>query len=108
MDHTYLETKNLKTLEDYAVFLASAIISLRTLHNMQVRALEIGILTDDMAERGNTCLWDFKRLIKQHVDQITEVLQLLPDDFTEKQMMNSLNKAEIKTKSRKKKEVSSS
>jgi hypothetical protein len=88
--------KSLKTLEDLAVFLSTAILSLTTLHNTQVRAIEIGIMKEDMNERANTIAWDLRRLIKLYEVQLVEVLELLPEGFTPQETVEKLQKGIIK------------
>jgi hypothetical protein len=82
MDHTFVDEKSLKSLEDYAVFLTSGMITLMTLQNIQVHAIKIGIMKEDMNERANTIIWDVRRQIKLYEEQLKEVLDLLPEDFT--------------------------
>lgn len=96
MDHTYVDEKSLKSLEDLAVLLTSALISLQTLHNTQVRAIEIGIMKEDMNERANTIAWDLRRLLNLYKQQLEEVLDLLPDDFNAAATIQKLQAAEMK------------
>lgn len=96
MDHTYVDAKSLKSLEDLAVLLASALLSLQTLHNAQVRAIEIGIMKEDMNERANTIAWDLRRLLQLYQTQLESVLELLPDDFNAISTIEKLKLAEIK------------
>jgi len=96
MDHTFVDEKNLKTLEDYAVFLTSGMLTLMTLQNLQVRALEIGIMKEDHAERANTIIWDLRRLMKQYQTQTEQVLEMLPDDFNHEAIIEKLKQGELK------------
>lgn len=96
MDHTYVDEKSLKSLEDLSVFLATGIFSLSTLHNLQVRALEIGILTEDAAERSNTMIWDLRRLMKLYQEQLETVWDLLPEEFNAQETIVKLKQAEMK------------
>lgn len=108
MGHTYVDEKSLKSLEDLAVFLTSSILSLRTLHNTQVRAIEIGIMQEDMNERGNTIAWDLRRLLNLYTKQLESVLELLPDEFNAESTIQKLKQYELKkarSMTRKKKEV---
>jgi hypothetical protein len=89
MDHTFVDDKSLKTLEDYAVFLTGGLISLMTLQNIQVKAIELGIMPEDLNERANTIIWDVRRQIQLYQHQLNSVLELLPDDFS---AMNTLKK----------------
>lgn len=99
MDHTFVDEKSLKSLEDYAIYLVSAMLTFKTLQNMQVRALEIGILPEDLSERVNTMVWDIRRLIKLYQEQTESVLELLPDDFNGSTIIENLKKREL-TKAR--------
>lgn len=96
MDHTYVDEKSLKSLEDLSVFLTSGMMSLMTLQNLQVRAIEIGIMKEDMNERSNTIIWDLRRLIKNYQIQLEEVLELLPPDFNAEATIDKLKSAELK------------
>lgn len=99
MGHTYVEEKSLKTLEDLAVSLTVGILSLITLQNMQVRAIKIGIMPEDMAERANTIVWDIRRLISHYQGQLEATLELLPPEFDAVSTIEKLKKAEL-TKAR--------
>ncbi len=99
MDLTYVDEKSLKTLEDYAVFLVTGMLTFKTLQNQQVRAIEIGIMKEDMSERANTIIWDIRRLIKLYQDQTEAVLELIPDDFNALEIVANLQKREL-TKAR--------
>ena len=96
MDHTFVDANSMKSLEDYAIFLISGILSLKTLHNLQVRAIEIGILKEDMAERANTALWDLRRLMQIYQEQVNTVLELLPEDFNGQAIIAKLQETEMK------------
>lgn len=96
MDHTFVDEKSLKTLEDYSVFLTSGMLSLMTLQNIQVRAIEIGIMKEDQAERANTIIWDIRRLINLFQKQTDSVLEMLPDDFNHVAIIEKLMKANVK------------
>ncbi len=79
MDHTLVDVKSLKSLEDLSVFLSTGFLSLNTLHNVQIRSVEIGIMKEDMNERANTIAWDLRRLMKLYEQQLHDVLELLPN-----------------------------
>ncbi len=99
MEITYIDEKNLKTLEDYCVFLVTGMLSLKTLQNMHVKAIEIGILPEDMACRSNTMIWDIRRLIKLYQEQLETILELLPSDFNAEEIIKAMQKREL-TKAR--------
>lgn len=95
MHHTFVDEKSLKSLEDLAVFLTSGMLSLLTLQNIQVRALEIGIMPEDLSERANTIVWEIRRLIKLYHDQTESVLQLLPANFDAVHIIEKLKDKEL-------------
>ncbi len=99
MDLTYVDAKNLKNLEGYAVALTTGMLSLKTLENFHIRAIEIGILPEDLSCRCNTIVWDLRRMIKLYKDQLESVLELLPDDFNATSIIDMLKKSEL-TKAR--------
>ena len=96
MDHTYVDEKSLNSLEGYAVHLVMGMLSLRTLLNLQVKAIEIGILPEDMACRTNTIAWDLKRMLKLYQEQTESTLELLPDDVNVVEIIKMLQENEIK------------
>lgn len=104
MDHTIVDVKSLKSLEDLKDCLLKSIGSLVTLHEFQVRAVEIGIMKEDMNERANTIAWDLRRLIKLYKEQLYEVLELLPDSTEVDETLEKFTK-DIKKKAKKEKEV---
>ena len=77
MDHTSLDVKSLNSLEDYAVLLVTGLMTLTTLQNLQVRAIELGIMKEDMNERANTIIWDLRRLAKLYQNQSEATLDLV-------------------------------
>ncbi len=108
MDHTFVDEKSLKNLEDLAVYLTSGMLSLKTLQNIQVRSIEIGIMPEDMMEKANTMIWDLRRLINHYMDQLNSALELLPDDFNCVSTIEKLKEIEIKkarSLTRKRKEI---
>ena len=96
MDHTPVDVKSMKTLEDLAIFLSTGLLSLNTLHNTQVRSIELGIMKEDMNERANTIAWDLRRLMKLYETQLHEVLELLPSDFNADETVKKLQKSILK------------
>lgn len=95
MEHTFVDEKSLKSLEDYAVIACSAVLTLTTLQNFQVRAIEIGIMPEDMNERANTMIWDLRRLIKQYQDQANSALEIIGDGFDHGAVIDRLKKKEL-------------
>lgn len=99
MEVTFVDAKKLKTLEDYSVALISGMLSLRTLEEYHKRAVDIGILTEDLSCRANTIIWDIRRMLKLYKDQVESVLELLPDEFNATMIIENLKKQHI-TKAR--------
>lgn len=100
MDLTYVDAKNLKNLEDYAMSLFEGLLSLRTLEMFHIKAIEIGILTtEDLQCRGNTLIWELRRNMKLYMDQLDTVLELLPVHFNYEFLVDKLKKQEM-TKAR--------
>jgi hypothetical protein len=99
MDITYADAKNMKNLEQYAVALIVGMFSLKTLEDFQLRAIEIGIMPEDLNCRANTILWDMKRILKLYRDQLESVLELLPVDFKVDMIIENLKKQQL-TKAR--------
>jgi hypothetical protein len=96
MQNTFQNEDGLKTLEDYAVFLASGLLTLMTLQNIQVRALQLGIMKEDHAERANTIIWDLRRCMNQFKAQTESILEMLPDDFDHNAIIERLKDKELK------------
>jgi len=99
VDLTYVDAKSLKSLEDYAVALVTGMLSLKTLEAFHIKAVDLGILSEDMSCRANTIIWDLRRDIKLYKDQLESVLELVPDDFNANTIIESLKKLEL-TKAR--------
>lgn len=96
MHHTYVDVKNLKSLEDLAIHLTSAIYSLMTLNNFQIRSIETGIMKEDMNERANTIVWDLRRLMKHYQNQLDTTLELLPPEFDAKKHIKKMIRTQRK------------
>lgn len=95
MEVTYVDATKLKTLEEYALALASGMLSLKTLEGYQKRAIEIGLMPEDMNCRANTIVWDLRRMMKLYQDQLEGTLELLPDDFNASTIIDTLKKQEL-------------
>jgi len=95
VDHTYLDEKSLKNLEDYTVLLGSAILTLQTLHNLQVKSLEIGIMPEDMSERATSIIWSLRALMKHYDTQLNSALELIGDDFDHESVISRLKEKEL-------------
>ncbi len=85
-----VEAKKMKSLEDYLIALVTGMISIKTLESFHAQAINLGILKEDQECRGNTILWDCKRLQRLYLDQADSVLQLLPDEISLPDIVNKL------------------
>lgn len=90
MDSTYVTSKKMKSLEDYCMALVSGILSLQTLETFHIRAVEIGILKEDMECRANTIVWDLRRCIKLYHTQLSEALDFLPEEINIARLIQDL------------------
>jgi hypothetical protein len=105
MDHTYLDEKSLKTLEDYAVLMVTGIMTLTTLQNLQVRAIELGIMKEDMNERANTIIWDIRRLLSHYKNQSEATLELVGDSINVEAIVDRFKKDSVLKRKRSAKKV---
>lgn len=96
MDHTYVDLKNLKSLEELIVYLASNRITLQTLHSIQMRALTIGIMTEDQCQRAGLIIQDLENMDKLYLDQMYSVFELLPEDFKKEAVIQRLQEAHLR------------
>lgn len=95
MELKYVDSKNLKSLDDYLVALVMGIISLETLQSFHEKSINLGILKEDQECRANTLLWDFKRLRKLYFEQAESVLELLPEGLSIENVIAKLTANEI-------------
>lgn len=92
MDLTKFKPHSPKTLDEACVLIATAMLSISTLHNIQVQLVESGLLPEDIIERCNVIAYDLKRLLALHQKQIDSMLDLLPQHFDPKDALNKLIK----------------
>lgn len=71
------------------------LVTLKTLESFQIRSVELGILQEDQDCRSNTIIWDLRRLIKLYTNQAESVLELLPEGFDSRSIIDSLKKKEV-------------
>lgn len=95
MDFTYVDPKKMKSLEDYAVSLVTGILSLKTMESFHIRAVDLGIMPEDIACRCNTIIWDLRRSMHIYHEQLESVLELIPDTFNTETIIQGLQKSEI-------------
>lgn len=81
MDLTKIDFHSLKTLDQACLMIATTMLSIKTLHNIQIQLIESGLLPEDMVERCNVIAYDFKRLLALHQKQMDSILDLIPDGF---------------------------
>jgi len=95
MELKFVEASKMKSLEDYLCALITGMISIKTLQSFHERAVHLGILKEDQDCRGNTIIWDCKRLNKLYQDQAESILELLPEGFTFENILAQLTANEI-------------
>ena len=96
MDHTYVDAKNIKSLEDLICNLVSEIATLLTLKATQERALEIGIMKEDQMQRAGNIVGMLDALILFYIQQADSVEELLPPEFSVEAIGEKLKAAHIK------------
>lgn len=95
MEMSYVDPGAIETLEHYAVALTLGLMSMQTLAQFHVSAVDKGILADDMIQRTKVILWDIMRTGEQYKDQLRAVLELLPEDFNAESVMEEFKRKEI-------------
>ena len=95
MDYKFIDSSKMKTLEDYMVCLAIGIVSLKTLEEIQIKALNMGSLKEDHECRANTIIWDIRRLIKLYLDQASSIGELVSPDFSAENILQKLKGSEV-------------
>lgn len=95
MDHTFVDEKSLKTLDELVVFLGANVISLRTLLILQAKSIKCGIMKEDMNVRSAHIIGCIQDLIRLYEKQMEACFDLLPDDFNSKTVTESLQKQEL-------------
>lgn len=104
MDLTNVDVKNLKTLEQYAITLVTGMMSLKTLENFHIKAVNEGLLPEDLNCRANTIVWDIRRDLKLYQEQLDGVLELVGDSIDVKTIIESLKPKKAVKRAVKKKE----
>lgn len=95
MDLTYVDAKNLKSLEELQVHLGTSQISLLTLISFQKGAIRAGIMPEDMNQRAANIIQRLEVAYRIIEEQIFENSDLLPPDFEIKKVIKKLKKQEI-------------
>lgn len=94
MSRISADEKIINSLEEYTAVLLRDAMGLKAFDNNQAEAIEVGILTEDQAERANTIIWDIRRLIKQVQQQLHSVFELIPEDLNFKEIISNIQKKE--------------
>lgn len=95
MDHTFVDGKSLKSLEELVVFLGGTRLSIKTLIILQIRSIKAGIMPEDMNERACHILGALQEVLRLVEQQIDANLDLLPDDFKAEPVIEKLKKKEL-------------
>ncbi len=90
-----VDASKMKDLEGYVTALVTGLLSLKTLESFHVRAVDIGILKEDLDCRANTLIWDLRRLMKLYTDQAAAVMELLPEGYDYGTIIAGLAAAEL-------------
>ena len=67
-----------------------------TLYNNQVRAIEIGIMPEDLNQKSNVIIDHLRRMMAMYYAHLESVLQLLPPDFNGEANLKKLKEAHLK------------
>lgn len=89
-DIQFVDSKDVKTLEQYAASLLSGMISLKTLESFHLVAFKKGLLDEDEQETGKTICWEIQRLLSLYQNQINHVLDRT--NLDEKDIIKNLKK----------------
>lgn len=92
MDLTYVDIKKMNSLEHYAMSLMTGMLSLKTLENFHIRAIDLGLMPEDMMCQANTMVWDIRRLLKIYQNQMECALELIGGDFDVNGILTHLRK----------------
>lgn len=95
MDHTFVDEKSLKSLEELVVLLGGGKASLQTLLIIQAKAIKSGIMPEDMNVRSAHMIGCLQDMIKLYENQIYACLELLPENFKAEPVIERLKKQEL-------------
>jgi hypothetical protein len=95
VDHTYVDEKSLKSLEELVVFLGSSRLSLKTLIILQIKSIKAGIMPEDMNERASHIIGMLQDALALVEKQIDVNLDLLPENFKAEPVIERLKKKEL-------------
>jgi demethoxyubiquinone hydroxylase (CLK1/Coq7/Cat5 family) len=96
MDLTYINSKDLKSLEDYLISLVMALISIKSFNEYHLQAMKVGILDDELHTRAATIIWDFQRISSHYNEQIKSICDLLPSDINLESILKEFQQKELK------------
>jgi hypothetical protein len=85
----------METIEQYITMCAMSIISLESLEQYHIRAVELGILKEDQVCLANSLVWDLRRLQKLYKDQAESLLDLVPAGFDVQETIKHFGQAQI-------------
>lgn len=95
MDHTRVDAKSVKSLEELQIHLGTSLISLKTLIEMQTRAIKAGIMPEDMNVRASNIIQQLAISYKMMQEQVYENKDLLTPDFEPEKVIKRLKKKEV-------------
>lgn len=95
MELKLVDPNKMKSLDEYVFMLCTGLMTLQTLMEFHVKAVNLGIFKEDHESRANVIVFDLKRLIALYMDQAESLLEFLPDGFNVQQVMQKLSANEI-------------
>lgn len=95
MDVQFVDASMLDSLDQYAVSLVTAVMTLKTLESYQKEAIKKGLLEEDEFETASTIVWELHRLASLYQTQADNVFERLPEDFNVGNIVESLQRQSI-------------
>lgn len=104
LDPSFVNTNEVKSLEQYAAALLTSMLSIKTLEAFHITAYNEGILDEDDAELSKTICWELRRLMGLYTQMINSVCEKVPDLEEEKLLQTLRTMAGIVAEPRPKRE----
>lgn len=95
MDHTNVDVKSLRTLEELQFYLGTTLVSIRTMVALQAQAISAGIMPEDMNVRAADIIQQLKVCFQKIQEQALENADLLPPDYNPEKIAKKLKKQEV-------------
>ena len=95
MDLKLVDPAKMKSLDEYVVMLCTGVMTLQTLMQFHIQAVNLGIFKEDHESRANVIVFDMRRLVALYIAQAESLLEFLPDGFSVAEVMQKLSQSEI-------------